>query len=419
MHWSGMNWPDINHQLHAGKIQCEHPDSKDNWPWAVLTGEVWKKHGKAVADATPYLPGSFDRPPRNPAEKISSGYKAWEWLLYMVGMGPALLHGILPDEHWAHYCKGVSVIRTFQQNKLPREQIIQAHKHAISYVSDFEDIYCQRMPERIHFVRQSVHTMAHLGPEAIRIGPQTCYTQWPMERTIGNLGEEIKQPSNPYANLSERGLLRCQLNALKAMIPDLNFGDNDKPKFPRGSKNLGNGFVLLRARDEWPHKILGAQALAIRKFLDAEDVPGELTVKRWARLRLPNGQIARSGWKERQKDLDKVRMARNVKVWVNGQIEIAEVEFYFCKKDGSVFALASLYSRPDEELLRKSYNTVWSCTAPTELTVIRVTSIVSVVAMVPHIHNGKFAFFLVEKPGLAMLIMAGYEEPDDQEVEED
>ncbi|KAJ7669957.1 hypothetical protein DFH06DRAFT_1372493 [Mycena polygramma] len=407
MHWSGMNWPDINHQLHAGKIQCEHPDSKDNWPWAVLTG------------ATPYLPGSFDRPPRNPAEKISSGYKAWEWLLYMVGMGPALLHGILPDEHWAHYCKGVSVIRTFQQNKLPREQIIQAHKHAISYVSDFEDIYCQRMPERIHFVRQSVHTMAHLGPEAIRIGPQTCYTQWPMERTIGNLGEEIKQPSNPYANLSERGLLRCQLNALKAMIPDLNFDDNDKPKFPRGSKNLGNGFVLLRARDEWPHKILGAQALAIRKFLDAEDVPGELTVKRWARLRLPNGQIARSGWKEWQKDLEKVRMARNVKVWVNGQIEIAEVEFYFCKKDGSVFALASLYSRPDEELLRKSYNTVWSCKAPTELTVIRVTSIVSVVAMVPHIYNGNFAFFLVEKPGLAMLIMAGYEEPDDQEAEED
>ena len=42
-----------------------------------------------------------------------------------------------------------------------------------------------------------------------------------MERTIGNLGEEIRQPSNPFANLSQRGLRRSQVNALKAMIPDL------------------------------------------------------------------------------------------------------------------------------------------------------------------------------------------------------
>ena len=42
-----------------------------------------------------------------------------------------------------------------------------------------------------------------------------------MERTIGNLGQEIKQPSNPYANLSQRGLIRAQVNALKAIIPAL------------------------------------------------------------------------------------------------------------------------------------------------------------------------------------------------------
>ncbi|KAJ6528077.1 hypothetical protein B0H19DRAFT_1195027 [Mycena capillaripes] len=39
------------------------------------------------------IPGSFDRPPRNPAEKINSGYKAWERLLYVYGAGPALLYG--------------------------------------------------------------------------------------------------------------------------------------------------------------------------------------------------------------------------------------------------------------------------------------------------------------------------------------
>ena len=43
-----------------------------------------------------------------------------------------------------------------------------------------------------------------------------------MECTTGNLGQEIQQPSNPYVNLSQCGLLQCQVNALKVMVPDLN-----------------------------------------------------------------------------------------------------------------------------------------------------------------------------------------------------
>lgn len=67
-------------------------------------GEIWESHGVAVSAATPYLqPGSFDRPPRNIAEKINSGYKAWEWLLYLYGLAPALLFGILPEPYYSHF----------------------------------------------------------------------------------------------------------------------------------------------------------------------------------------------------------------------------------------------------------------------------------------------------------------------------
>jgi hypothetical protein len=65
------------------------------------------------------------------------------------------------------------------------------------------------------------------------------------------LGKEIKQPSNLYANLSEHGLHRLQVNALKAMIPDL---EPEKGP-PHGSKDLGNGYHLLHAKDSvarWP-----------------------------------------------------------------------------------------------------------------------------------------------------------------------
>ena len=67
-----------------------------------------------------------------------------------------------------------------------------------------------------------------------------------MEQTIGNLGQEIRQPSNPFANLSQRALQRCQVNALKAMIPDL---EKSAPTVPQGGKDLSGGYILLRAKD--------------------------------------------------------------------------------------------------------------------------------------------------------------------------
>ncbi|KAJ7022372.1 hypothetical protein C8F04DRAFT_959073 [Mycena alexandri] len=61
MHSASLNWTDLVLSLFRGTMRCEVPDKKSSWDWAVLTGDVWKKHGQAVADATPYLPGSFDR----------------------------------------------------------------------------------------------------------------------------------------------------------------------------------------------------------------------------------------------------------------------------------------------------------------------------------------------------------------------
>jgi len=42
-----------------------------------------------------------------------------------------------------------------------------------------------------------------------------------MERTIGNLGQEIRQPSNPFANLAQHALQWSQVNAFKSIYPKL------------------------------------------------------------------------------------------------------------------------------------------------------------------------------------------------------
>jgi hypothetical protein len=319
MHLTTPNASDLMLALYRGKMRVGAGDSKRSWDWAVLKGAVWRNHGAAVANMTQYLPGSFDRPPRNPALKISSGYKAWEYMLYMYGLCPAMLYGILPNKYWKHLCKLVCGVRIITQRRNTAEGLQRAHRALLEFADEFEVLFYQRKHSRLHFVRPVVHTLCHLAQEVARIGPGSYSSQWTIERTIGNLGQEVKQPSNPFANLSERGLRRAQVNALKTMIPTLEPSTgNNRP--PRGSIDLDNGYLLLRAKQRTAAVVTEAEASAINTYLrnlifPARD-PASLKVTRWARLRLPNGQHARSLWKEQLKPplAHKTRTARNVKV---------------------------------------------------------------------------------------------------------
>ncbi len=316
MHLGTFNLADLFLPLWRGQFDHDPIDLPSDWPWAVLQGEIWESHGRDVAAATPYLPGSFGHPPRNIAEKMNSGYKAWEWLLYLYGLAPALLHGILPEPYYSHFCKLVRGMRIIQQYHISSSDLVLADNLLRSFAHEFELLYYQRREDRLHFCRQSVHALLHLASEVTRIGPPICSSQWTMERTIGNLGEEIRQPSNPFSNLSQRGLLRCQVNALTAMIPDLR---PPKAILPRGALDLGGGYILLRAQDRYSRYMSQMEATALRKYLRTQYslvlrdiwVP---KVTRWARLLLPNGQISRSKWKEDLKPINKIRTARNVKV---------------------------------------------------------------------------------------------------------
>ncbi|KAF8813455.1 hypothetical protein BYT27DRAFT_7220393 [Phlegmacium glaucopus] len=403
MHLGSLNLPDLLINLWRGTLDCDKKDDISTWEWVTLRGSTWEEHGRQVAAMMPYLPGSFNRPPRNPAEKISSGYKAWEFLLYLFGLGPGLLLKILPDKYYRNFCKLVFGIRIIHQHQINQNDLQRAHEALLEFAYEFEQLYYQRRSDRIHFVRQSIHALTHLGPEVTRIGPPTCSSQWTMERTIGNLGQEVRQHSNPYANLSQRGLLRSQINALKAMIPGL---DPLLPVVPRGGKDIGAGFILLRAKDKALRVMRDCERQAHADYLTkahALQVPEGWSpeVTRWARLHLPNGQVARSAWKEKLKPLDKVRMARNVKTEMT-------------------LAVVSLYSHPCNDLLEYSYHTLLSCSymGDAALCVIDVKSIVSVVGMVPHcaFPGALERYFVIEKPGLDIAVLGGVAEvvPDEE-----
>jgi hypothetical protein len=244
MHIIAINLPELFLSLWHGTIECDKTDSKDLWDWVVLTGDVWKSHGQDVTRCHQYLPGSFDCPPRNPAEKINSRYKAWECLIYVFGYCPTLLYVILPCRYWQNFCKVVYAIRLIQQCSVSVPQNKTAHILILEFIEEFEAIYYRHMVSWLHFCRQSIHGLSHLTQDISQLGPGVYSSQWTLERTIGNLGQEIKQPSNLHANLVNCRLRRSHLSARHVLLPNL---QPDIPGLPRGAIDLGDGYILLRA----------------------------------------------------------------------------------------------------------------------------------------------------------------------------
>ncbi|KAG2354698.1 hypothetical protein BDR07DRAFT_1305291 [Suillus spraguei] len=282
MHLAG-NLSDLLLALWHGTIDCGTSDNENTWEWAVFQDDhTWTVHGNAVDAAGPYLPGSFDRKPHNIAEKLNTGYKTWEFQLYTFGLGPALLYNVLPKKYWIHHCQLIIYLRrhrAFQlmcQYQISSEDLQHAHTLFCTWERDFELYYYQQKEDRIHFVRPCVHQMSHIVSETLRKGPPICYAQWMMERTIGNLGQEICQPSNPYANLSQEGVRRCKVNTLLSVIPEL---DEPPNGLPDGAVDLGGGYALLHKRDKTSKHPVGEYAHAITTFLGDRPLPH---IKRWA-----------------------------------------------------------------------------------------------------------------------------------------
>ena len=271
-------------------------------------------HGASVAGAGLYLPVCLEsRVPRNPAKKISSGYKAVEYLVYIFGLCPALLYRLLPQKFYYHYCKLVFGMCVVHRTHKSKDDLLAAHQAFLEFIFEFEILYYKCEITCLHFIRPCIHALTHIVPEHFRLGSLTELSQWTMERTIGNLGEEIWLHSDPYANLSQRILERTHANALYALAPDLL---RTIENLPAGAYDVGERYLLLGPHEH--HEMDTITYEAFQKFSDLYHWRikhgDSLGIDRFARLLLPNGQIARSWWHEKKRPAEKVRIARNVKV---------------------------------------------------------------------------------------------------------
>lgn len=114
---------------------------------------VWQVHGASVTHAGLYLPVCLEsRVPCNPAEKISSGYKVVEYLVYIFDLCPALLYHLLPQKFYYHFCKLVFGTHMVHQSHKLKEDLLAAHKAFLKFIYEFEIIYYKCELKCLHFI---------------------------------------------------------------------------------------------------------------------------------------------------------------------------------------------------------------------------------------------------------------------------
>ncbi|KAG1720334.1 hypothetical protein EDD22DRAFT_962861 [Suillus occidentalis] len=201
--------------------------------------------------------------------------------------------------------------------------------------------------------------------------------------------------------------LNVPSDAARSMLsrPSFPRSNDQQTALPKGSFDLGEGYILLRRRERTAHVVRPCEAQAIVRFLannSGIEIPSAPPITKWARLRLPNGQVARSAWKENAMT-KQPRMAHNVKLLLDGQTAIGEVYYYFnmtihdrCRTFSHGLGIQRSTSRSSSSFLS------------------HLCAIQSVVAMVPHQFPGidGILFYLIERPGLDIITMSGINEED-------
>lgn len=314
MHLFALNIPELLLSLwrcQTKVVQCHPNDNKSTWEWVCLVDDVWTEHGSKVASLRKYLPPSYERPPRNPAEKISSGYKASEFLTYVYGYLPILLPGILPEPYLTHFYKLVRAIRLFSQNSISRSELDEGRRLTNEFVEEFEDHYAQRSPYRLHFIRPCLHALSHVADEISNLGPLRCYAQWTIERMIGILESNLRLHSNPFSNLEQIAFRQVAVTGLISRMPEL---DNAEPEHvePNWSFPAGHGYRLLHPHDPHLMRMTSGEAAAFSAFFSGSFEA--VFVRRSTRLQIPGVHTTRSRLREVNSGIEHKTTSRIVKV---------------------------------------------------------------------------------------------------------
>ena len=114
-------------------------------------------------------------------------------------------------------CELIYGMQIINQHKVTSAQLVQANDALKRFARGFEELYYQRR------VSHSFCSTKYSSMLSSSLGSNQG---WPASHLIAiddgaDNCQELRQPSNLYANLAQGALLHCRISTLKNIIPDL------------------------------------------------------------------------------------------------------------------------------------------------------------------------------------------------------
>lgn len=261
-----------------------------------LTPEKAQELGRLVALAMPTLPPAFCGPIRDPYLKRQSQYKIYEWMAllhwYIIPISIELSFHPAVLKNFSRFVYAIEFSMTIQ----PRSDSDIQHLHDViaMFLEEYEQLYIGSDPEKILRARlclfQLIHVPHHIQWNgSIRLGSQAT-----VERSIGEMGHQIRSKKAPFANLTNIIYERELIKILSLYYPTIKVElalQTDKIKI---SKAAGTVFMQrdpIRKGQVHVDGNISLEIDTISQWLGIGIIGSAASFERWGKLKLPNGHV--------------------------------------------------------------------------------------------------------------------------------
>lgn len=145
---------------------------------------------------SPYIPREFSRKPRTLSEL--NRWKATEFRLFLLYVGPVCLISILPKRLYDHFLMFHVGITILSNNDHISKYIDFAEEVINNFVKYIKDSYGKEV------MTYNVHSLIHLVTDVRNLGNLNTINCFPFENYLGKLKTLVRSSTNPHEQLCRR-----------------------------------------------------------------------------------------------------------------------------------------------------------------------------------------------------------------------
>ncbi|KAF9522524.1 hypothetical protein CPB83DRAFT_776972 [Crepidotus variabilis] len=251
-----------------------------------------RKIGTLIPPAMATLPSSFCGPVRDVFLKRNSQYKVYEWMAilhwYLVPIG---IEVSLNPSMLRNFSRFVQAIE-FSMTVAPRGEDDLRYLRGLiaTFLEDYKRLYIGNEASKIIRARLCIFQLIHIPIHIQWYGSIRLGSQETVERTIGEMGHKIRSKKEPFSNLANLIYQRELVKILSIYYPEI------IPK-PPASSTTNEPKLVQQNRIAWT-KVLPRSLVEdlpkLSAYLGIKLPNPDVTLSRWGKLKLTNGDVLQS-----------------------------------------------------------------------------------------------------------------------------